>query len=160
MMSDDVIIRKMITSDVDSIMFLQNESNLSAWTKSGYIDELARNDSVLFVAVNEQKIIGFVVMRLITATGIIEIKSKGEGEILNIAVTKEMRGKRIGAKLVRKVFETAKEKGIGEIWLEVRESNINAQNFYKAMGFSASGKRIKFYNNPAEDAVLMRAEIN
>jgi ribosomal-protein-alanine N-acetyltransferase len=39
--------------------------------------------------------------------------------------------------------------------LEVRESNIPAQNLYNKLGFSSVGKRPCYYTAPAEDAVIM-----
>jgi ribosomal-protein-alanine acetyltransferase len=156
----DIIIRKMSPGDIDSVLLLQSDSHLSAWTKSGYINELDRDDSILYVAAVDSAIVGFVAARLITSNvRVHRIEAKGEGEILNIAVAKKMRGEGIGTKLLRAVFATAIRKNIGEIWLEVRESNVAAQNFYRANGFSVSGKRKTFYRSPTEDAVLMRAEI-
>ena len=42
--------------------------------------------------------------------------------------------------------------------LEVRVSNVRAQNLYKSLGFVAVGKRKRYYEDNNEDAFLMVCE--
>ena len=42
-----------------------------------------------------------------------------------------------------------------DITLEVRESNIIAQNLYKSLGFKSEGIRKNFYEDNKESAVIM-----
>jgi ribosomal-protein-alanine N-acetyltransferase len=44
---------------------------------------------------------------------------------------------------------------ITSVTLEVRENNKNALRAYKALGFHIEGKRIRYYTNPVEDALIM-----
>jgi len=48
---------------------------------------------------------------------------------------------------------------IKTVWLEVRESNTEAQNFYRLNGFVQVQKRINFYIQPPENALVMRLEL-
>nr|WP_307775923.1 ribosomal protein S18-alanine N-acetyltransferase [uncultured Cetobacterium sp.] len=76
-------------------------------------------------------------------------------EIMKIAVSENYRGMDIGKKLLEKYFQLDEK----NIFLEVRESNIRAQKFYKKMKFQIVGKRKKYYSN-GETAILMLLERN
>lgn len=76
----------------------------------------------------------------------------GEAYINNIAVKPEYQGKGYGKLLLNRLVEKAKE-GASAITLEVRKSNLRAQNLYESAGFKNKGIRPKFYNN-TEDAVI------
>ncbi len=49
--------------------------------------------------------------------------------------------------------------GAAACYLEVRRSNTPARALYAALGFAPVGLRPRFYENPAEDAVLMKKEL-
>lgn len=71
-----------------------------------------------------------------------------------IVVNDKSRKKGIGTKLLKYIED--KYKNINNITLEVRESNINAINFYKSNGFKEVTKRKHYYKN--EDGILMIKE--
>lgn len=70
-------------------------------------------------------------------------------EIMKIGVLKEKRKEGIGKKIVDKIKEKEKD-----IFLEVRESNIQAISFYEKNNFKRIGIRKNYYNNK-ENAILM-----
>lgn len=151
---NELQIRSMKISDVEAVLEIERESGLSPWSLNGYLDELKRADSILKIAVCDNKTAGFIITRLITT-----VEFDGEAEILNLAVKKNMRGRGIGKKLLSAVFEIAAAKSVNRIWLEVRESNASAQKFYRANSFEIVGRRKNFYRAPAEDALLMKADL-
>jgi ribosomal-protein-alanine N-acetyltransferase len=44
----------------------------------------------------------------------------------------------------------------GDVFLEVRESNVVAQEFYKSLGFKALSRRLGYYDLPPETAIVMK----
>ena len=48
------------------------------------------------------------------------------------------------------------EKGRGDVFLEVRVSNHGAKALYQRLGFAENGVRRDYYDNPVEDAIVMR----
>ena len=70
--------------------------------------------------------------------------------ILNFGVLKEYQKQGIGSLLFDEVLRVAE----GIISLEVRESNVNAINFYLKRGFKAVRVRENYYSN-GENAYLM-----
>jgi ribosomal-protein-alanine N-acetyltransferase len=44
----------------------------------------------------------------------------------------------------------------GELFLEVRESNEPARRFYEQLGFAMVTKRLQYYSNPPDSAIVMK----
>ena len=72
-----------------------------------------------------------------------------EFEILNLAVARSARRRGIGAQLLHAVLRP------GRWFLEVRESNRVAREFYRRAGFAEAGERVRYYRNPDEKAVVL-----
>jgi [ribosomal protein S18]-alanine N-acetyltransferase len=66
----------------------------------------------------------------------------------------------IGTALVRRMLEDFQRRGVVSAFLEVRESNLPAQQLYESFGFTAVGRRAHYYHRPMEDAVVLRAAIS
>lgn len=79
-----------------------------------------------------------------------------EGEIANLAVAPEARGKGIGAKLLDTALSEGRARGAGAIFLEVRDSNRAARQLYASRGFVEVGRRKAYYRRPIEDAIVLR----
>ena len=78
-----------------------------------------------------------------------------ELQIINVAVSKELRGKGLGNLLMQSFNEHCDALGIALVSLEVRESNVAAISLYKKFGFEITGTRKRFYKAPVEDALVM-----
>ncbi len=78
-----------------------------------------------------------------------------EGQVTNVAVLSEHRGKGIGTKLMQALTAYGRERGVANFFLEVRAGNTNAQGLYAKCGFAAVGRRRGFYRMPPEDAIVM-----
>ena len=77
-----------------------------------------------------------------------------EGNVNNLAVKQDYRGKGIGKSLIKDMIKVAKDRGICALTLEVNEKNNNAIHLYRKFGFILEGKRTKFYKG-ADDALIM-----
>ena len=78
-----------------------------------------------------------------------------EGYISNVAVSPEARRQGIGRLLIRTLLDRAEKLERSFVTLEVRESNAPAIALYSGFGFLPVGRRKKYYERPAEDAILM-----
>ena len=79
----------------------------------------------------------------------------GEGDITNIAVSSKYRKLGIASNLLIKLFDVCKTFNCEDITLEVRASNIPAQNLYKKFNFKEEGIRKGYYSDNGEDAIIM-----
>jgi [ribosomal protein S18]-alanine N-acetyltransferase len=103
------------------------------------------------IAEYEDRIIGFVVVQEVYA---------GDGgaeapeiEVLNVAVLPEFRRLGFARALLSQVLARR-----GVYFLEVRESNEAARRLYREFGFREVTRRVDYYNEPDESAIVMRAE--
>lgn len=79
-----------------------------------------------------------------------------EAHITNIAVDPSHRSRGIGRALLIHIVEVAITSGCTALTLEVRVSNVAAQNLYRQFGFAPAGIRQRYYEN-SEDALVMWA---
>ncbi len=78
-----------------------------------------------------------------------------EGQITNIAVHPDHRGKGYGLAVTMALIKHAKAHHLANITLEVRASNTPAIKLYDKLGFAEVGRRKNFYTRPTEDAIIM-----
>ena len=79
----------------------------------------------------------------------------GEGDVTNIAVFPEYRGRGIGAALTKALIVEGRKRGMNAFTLEVRVGNQAAIHIYEKLGFRSEGVRKGFYEKPKEDALIM-----
>ena len=144
-----VTIRRMRAPDLPRVMQIELSTFSMPWSESTFRGLLRRSDSDLFVAELRGAVAGYSVFWAVT----------DQGELGNVAVAEEYRGRGIGRTLLDAVLERAAERSVHEIFLEVRRSNDGAQNLYRRLGFTQVGQRKNYYQEPAEDAIVMRLEL-
>lgn len=116
------------------------------WSEKSFLDSSQREDTVFLVAEEERKVVGYLGCYF----------SYGTGEITNVAVEDQHRGRGIGKQLLEKLFQEGNLFRAEEYFLEVRESNVSARALYEKLGFQKEGIRKNFYERPAEHAVIMK----
>lgn len=136
-------------SDIFSILNIQNDCRLSQWTVIEYEEEIAREDSVLLVVKLNDETIGFVAARI----------SESELDILNFGVFTRFRRRGIGNAVFSKLLSQFVPASVKTVWLEVRESNVEAMRFYQKRGFAPIQVRKNFYRQPAENALVMKMDV-
>lgn len=120
-----------------------------AWKERDFGAALKNPQALLLKASYEGKATGYLVSYF----------ALDEAELNSIAVSVDFRRKGIGKALMAVFYKMLKEQNIKSIYLEVREGNSSAISFYKGEGFESFSKRLRFYDDPIEDAVLMRKSI-
>lgn len=140
-----ITVREMNLDDLDEVIAIEEANFPVPWTMNGFFSWLLREDACFFVAEADGKIIGYCGL----------ILTPPEGDITNICVAEEYRRQGGAVLLMEAVTAQAREHGINTIHLEVRESNIAARALYEKLGFQQDGLRPHYYEQPAEDAVLM-----
>jgi ribosomal-protein-alanine N-acetyltransferase len=81
---------------------------------------------------------------------------KQQLHVLNFAVAPWSRRQCIGAQMVDKLVHKLSQQRRHEIVLEVRESNLQAQLFFRSQGLLASSVLRGFYEDTEEDAYQMK----
>ena len=82
-----------------------------------------------------------------------------EAHITAIGVRNNYRQIGIGERLLISIMELAMQTNANVITLEVRASNESAQALYSKYGFHVVGKRLRYYSDNGEDALIMDTDI-
>ncbi len=82
-----------------------------------------------------------------------------EGEILRIATAADSRRIGVAGKLMDALLKMCEKDGITRVLLEVRSGNAPAVRLYQKAGFTEDGVRKAYYQDPAEDALLMSRQV-
>lgn len=150
-------IRNIEAAHVGALIALGESANLSPWSAQSYLDELREDRSIMLrLESPENETIGFVVGRIVLA---VDDENAVDADIYNIAVDETAKNQGNGQRLLDEFLTRCRESLVRSVWLEVRESNETAINFYKRNGFSAVTTRKHFYTNPPEHALLMRLNL-
>ncbi|MEM4724519.1 MAG: GNAT family N-acetyltransferase, partial [Candidatus Hadarchaeum sp.] len=81
------------------------------------------------------------------------------GHILAIAVDPAFQRQRLGTLLMNNIIDRFRKKGVKLVRLEVRKSNVGAQQFYKKLGFLERGE-MPFYYEDGESAIAMELSLD
>ena len=141
------MIKKLTSNNIDyieQIFNLEKEIFKSSAFSKSYLNTLIKGDnSFIYVYLIDDKVCGYLMI----------LDSIDVYEILAIATIEKYRNKGIAQELLDKI----KTK---DIFLEVRESNKVAINFYKKNNFKEISIRKNYYSEPTENAIIMKLEVN
>lgn len=141
-----VHIRWMIRRDMPEVLHIEQESYDYPWCEEDFLRCLRQRNCIGMVAELSEKVVGFMIYEL----------HKAKLHILNFAVHPEFRRQGIGSQMVQKLVSKLSSHRRTRITLEVRETNLGPQLFYKDVGFRAVRVLRGFYEDTGEDAYLMQ----
>lgn len=114
------------------------------------LEESLYNPLVLFISAFDEDAdepIGYAILQILD----------DEAELLSVAVSGGFRRRGAGRAMLQRIIGIARNEGVKNMYLEVRESNLCARRLYESEGFVPVGKRRGYYKKPTEDALVMRA---
>jgi ribosomal-protein-alanine N-acetyltransferase len=139
----------MTVDDIDAVQVVERASFPVPWPANAFRHELTQNRNARYVVAREgDKVVGYAGLWLMV----------DEAHITTFAVLPEHRRRRIGERLLQRLFEVAEEVGAEWLTLEVRVSNLPAQRLYEKYGFKRAGVRRRYYSDNNEDALIMWTE--
>lgn len=145
-MSDPITIREMVQDDIDTVYTIEKNSYSTPWTKEIFYNELMNNAHAFYAVIAYQgDIVGYAGMWVVY----------DDAQITTIAIDPAFRGKRLGKQLFRYMLQTAYRLEVARLSLEVRVSNVVAQNMYRKFGLVPGGVRKGYYTDNNEDAIVM-----
>ena len=140
-------IRKMNSADIPDVLRIQGELAFQDWNERQYEQEIKAPYTYAIVYEGDNGIEGYAVFHLLGA----------DSELLSIAVSTSAQRKGIGSQLLHAGLSQLDLDKSDCCFLEVRENNIKARNFYEKHGFNLFGIRKKYYAD-GENAALYRTE--
>ena len=141
----EITIHRLCAGDLDAVSRIEASSFTMPWSRQAFENLLTDPASLYLVAEADGQAVG--------CCGVMNIL--GEGDINNVAVDPDYRGRGIARQMLGELLRQGREMGIREFTLEVRVSNAPAIHIYEELGFVSEGIRPGFYEKPREDAMIM-----
>lgn len=149
-------IRDARAEDIAAIMAIETaEFTSDAWSVTMMTEELASEHNRYFVAENTGDptvIDGYA--------GLFAPTSSTEGDVQTIAVAGHARRRGLGRALMDRLAEAALERGMHELFLEVRADNPGARTLYENLGYRELGVRPGYYQPDNVDAIVMKLALS
>lgn len=141
-----VHIRWAIRRDMPEILAIEGEAFPYPWTEEQFINCLRQRNCIAMVAEHGDRVVGYMVYELL----------KARLQLLNFAVDADYRRQGVGRMMCDKLYNKLSSHRRTHITCEIREGNLDAQMFFRAMGYRAVSVLRDFYDDTDEDAYLMR----
>jgi ribosomal-protein-alanine N-acetyltransferase len=144
--------RQMVKQDLEQVVAIEREANQFPWSLKNFEDCLkARNKAWVFED-SQGQICAFTIVQNVV----------DEAHLLNICVAPSAQGQGYGRKVLEHVIDFANSMSSVLIVLEVRRSNLRAQQLYLSAGFNEMSVRKGYYpaQEGKEDAVLMGLDLD
>lgn len=142
----NVHIRWMIRRDMSEVRNIEANSFEFPWSEDEFIRCLRQRNCIGMVCEYDEQVVGFMIYEL----------HKTRLHIINLAVDPDFRRRGIGCQMTDKLISKLSRQRRDKILLEVRETNLAAQLFFKQTGFIAVSVLRDFYEDSTEDAYLMQ----
>ena len=132
--------------DLDAISAIETSSFPAPWRREFFESELSAPGRFTLVAVRNNRVVGYIFAMWIF----------DEMHVNKIAVMTAERRRGVAQALMDHCFEFAREHGVETISLEVRQSNLGAQEFYRKLDFESVYIRPRYYPDQEAAVVMTR----
>jgi [ribosomal protein S18]-alanine N-acetyltransferase len=139
-------VRWMIRRDMPEVLGIEQEAFEFPWSEEDFTRCLRQRNCIGMVAEIADSVVAFMIYEL----------HRSRLHMLNFAVTRSHRRLGIGTHMLDKLIGKLTPDRRGRIVLEVRETNLPAQLFFRSLGFRATSVLKDFYRDSTEDAYLMQ----
>ncbi len=141
-----VHIRWMIRRDMPEVLTIEDGSFEFPWLEEDFIRCLRQRNCIGMVAEYDDRVVGFMIYEL----------HKNRIHVLNFAIASDCRRRGVGNRMVAKLTAKLSSQRRSRIVIEVRETNLAAQLFFRENGFRAVSVLKAYYEKTSDDAYLMQ----
>ena len=137
----------MTEAELDTVVHIENLALSHPWSRGNFADALRSGYHAQVLRQGDAVRGYFVAMQILD-----------EVHLLNITVTPEYQRQGWARVLLDALALWSRGRGAQWLWLEVRASNLRAQQIYQTHGFRRVGDRKRYYpaaHGQREDAVVM-----
>ena len=134
----------MTENDLQQVLELQRELAFQDWNEKQFLSEIRASYAYCVVCENERALLGYAIFHLLGP----------DSELLSIATRSTEQRKGIGSQLLKAGLDKLTNDD-DQCFLEVRDRNTKARNFYEKHGFKLYNIRKKYYSD-GEDAALYK----
>jgi len=141
-----VHIRWMIRRDMPEVLAIEHASFDYPWCEEEFLRVLRQRNCIGMVAEHGERVVGFMIYEL----------HKNKLHVLDFAAHPEFRRMGVGRQMLAKLVGKLSTHRRTRISMDVRESNLPAQLFYRVQGFRAMEVVREHYPDTGEHAYVMQ----
>lgn len=141
---DALRLRAMTHRDLGAVAAIESASFAAPWRMSSYARAIGERDHNFFVAEMDGEIVGYMGLWV----------EGDQAHIAKVTVHEDYRRRGIGSALLRHLLDHALRLGLTRVYLEVRRSNVAAQQMYRRFGFHFERVQPNAYPDDGEDAFI------
>ena len=140
----------MTEARLDAVVAIERRAYAHPWTRGNFADSLRSGYQAQLLCAGDTVLGYFVAM-----------KGVDEVHLLNITVDPDHQGQGWGRVLLDALALWSRAQGAQWLWLEVRTSNLHAQQVYLHCGYRRVGERRNYYpaERGREDAIVMSCKL-
>jgi ribosomal-protein-alanine N-acetyltransferase len=142
-------IRHMIRRDSPEVLDIERQTFEFPWTEEDFLACQRQRNCIGMVIEHHERVVGYMIYELL----------KNELHVLTFAVAPWAREEGIGSLMIDRLKDKLFDQRRKELTLEVRETNLVAQLFFKQHGLKATNVIRGHYEDTDEDAYVMAYNI-
>jgi ribosomal-protein-alanine N-acetyltransferase len=141
-----LVVEPMKVADIAAVHEIERLSFQTPWPAYAFEQELSSNRLARYVVARSgQRVVGF--------GGLWQMVD--EAHVTTFGVHPEWRRLGVGRRMLVALLDLAVQLRANRVTLEVRVSNEAAQRLYAELGFEVAGRRVAYYTDDGEDALVM-----
>jgi ribosomal-protein-alanine N-acetyltransferase len=157
--SAPLVIRPAEEYDIPEVLRIERASFADPWSADSFLTSLELDRMRVLVAEEQTGGDGGNTGNGMLLGYVIALVLAEEAEVADLAVSSDARRRGVGGLLLDRVTDELAQRGVLSVYLEVRESNTAARALYESRAFRQVGRRRGYYQNPTEDALLLKRDI-
>ena len=131
-----ISIKQINERDID-LCYELDSNTISLWSKEQWANEFKKEGSKIFGLLIENLVIGICVFQVVL----------DEAQISYFVVNQKFRKRGFGSYLMSYLIKNCEKLNLNKLLLEVSQSNLTAERFYKRFDFSTVGIRKNYYKD-------------
>jgi ribosomal-protein-alanine N-acetyltransferase len=147
--AETCLIREMRESDLKEVLEIERASFPDPWPYNWFREAIGSRYVCRAAVLDFERLIGYYIAAE---------EDDRRVHLANIAVDEEYRQQGIASSMIEDLVRIARSKQCGEVYLEVRKSNLEAIKLYYKFGFVLSMVDEGYYNGE-EDALILTLEL-
>lgn len=141
-----IVVEPMKVADIAAVHEIERLSFQSPWPAYAFEQELTSNRLARYVVARSgARVVGFGGLWLMV----------DEAHVTTFGVHPDWRRMGIGRRMLVALLDLAVDLRASRVTLEVRVGNEAAQRLYSELGFEVAGRRVAYYTDDGEDALVM-----
>ena len=135
-----IVVQLATIADLEKVHQIERECFAAEAFSKRYLAHLLKSpDAVSLIAKMENSIVGFII-------GLVECHAEETtGHVYTLDVVAAYRRRGVGLRLVEEIEQVFEERGVTICYLEVREDNLGAREFYRKHGYVEARKLRGYY---------------